>query len=276
MIYRLIHRKQRKQRSGLSEKTYFRFMQIFENSVDNSKLNFPFLCFSVILIYTHKLCSSSLLKLLSDWFCRYLSDLCRWILDHVTNSCVGLLCYPTVECVTILWLSKSSDLHRDKARFHSSTNDSFDLRSLDSWSCWRWHLLLERKVITLSLSHLVGPFCSCLNKTIVSVVFCRRHQCVLFRPFQSKMHEKQNLSQKSQVRSVFQFSEQLGRSSWERKVSPLESDFMKFKQKISRNMGKYSATNYQASKLSVYPILPTLQSYFDRIPSIQNDWTFHL
>ena len=29
---------------------------------------------------------------------------------------------------------------------------------------------------------------------------------------------------------------------------------------MSRNMGKYSATNYQASKLSVYPILPTLQS----------------
>ena len=28
----------------------------------------------------------------------------------------------------------------------------------------------------------------------------------------------------SQVRSVFQFSEQLGRSSWERKVSPFESD----------------------------------------------------
>ena len=29
---------------------------------------------------------------------------------------------------------------------------------------------------------------------------------------------------------------------------------------MSRNMGKYSATNYQASKLSVYPILLTLQS----------------
>ena len=50
----------------------------------------------------------------------------------------------------------------------------------------------------------------------------------------------------------------------------------KSKQKMSRNMAKYSATNYQASKLLVYPILPTLQSYFDRIPNILREWTFHL
>ena len=45
---------------------------------------------------------------------------------------------------------------------------------------------------------------------------------------------------------------------------------------MSRNMGKYSATNYQASKLSVYPILPTFQSYFDWIPNIHKDWSFRL
>ena len=31
---------------------------------------------------------------------------------------------------------------------------------------------------------------------MVSVVFCRRHRCVLFRSFQSKMHQKQNFFQK--------------------------------------------------------------------------------
>ena len=58
---------------------------------------------------------------------------------------------------------------------------------------------------------------------MVSVVFCHRYQCVLFRLFQSRMHQKQNLFQKSLVRSVFYFSEQLGCFSWKRKVSPLES-----------------------------------------------------
>ena len=71
---------------------------------------------------------------------------------------------------------------------------------------------------------------------------------------------KTKLFSETQVCSVYQFSELLGRSSWERKVSLLESDFTKSKQKMTRNMGKYSATNYQASKLSVYPILLTLQS----------------
>ena len=31
---------------------------------------------------------------------------------------------------------------------------------------------------------------------MVFVVFCRRHRCVLFRSFQSKMHQKQNFFQK--------------------------------------------------------------------------------
>ena len=52
-------------------------------------------------------------------------------------------------------------------------------------------------VRTKSNPSLVVSFCSCSNKTMVSVVFCHRHQCVLFCPFQSKMHQIQNLFQKS-------------------------------------------------------------------------------
>ena len=67
--------------------------------------------------------------------------------------------------------------------FHTCANDSFHLRSYDSWSSLRWPLLLERKVIPLSLSHFVhaqtkpwSPWFSAIDINVFSFVhFSRRY-----------------------------------------------------------------------------------------------------